>query len=288
VDGAGTVRVGPIASAAGNQTFGVGVCTWERLRKREGQMKGASRWSVLMAFGVLWAAQAHAQTADEVVEKHLAAMGGRSALAKLTSRIATGDISISVQGTDVAGPVELYYKAPNKSRTYFRLDLSQFGAGDIVIDQRCDGKTAFISNSTQGDRDITGNQLQGMLNANFPTPLLNYKEAGARIELVGKDTVGDRAVYVLLYTPKAGPSSRQYFDAESYLLVRAVAKVDVPEMGGETEQASDLDDYRDVDGVKVPFTVKVTNPMQAFTITLTKVEHNKPIDEAMFSKPGVK
>jgi outer membrane lipoprotein-sorting protein len=251
-------------------------------------MRVAAKWLVLMTVAAPWAVQAHAQTADEVVEKYLAAIGGRAALVKLQSRIAIGTIVLSAQGADVAGPIEIYTKAPNKTRTYFRLDLSQLGSGEMVVDQRCDGKTAFASNSLQGDREISGNQLQNLLNATFPTPLLNYKEAGAKIELTGKDKVGTREVYVLQYTPKAGSPSKQYVDAETYLLLRTVTKVDVPAAGGEIEQTNDLADYREVDGVKVPFTINIVSSAQTLAITLTKVEHNKPIDDAMFSRPAVK
>jgi outer membrane lipoprotein-sorting protein len=248
-------------------------------------MRATVKSLAMMTFVALCAVQAHAQTADDVIEKHLAAMGGRAALAKLESRTSTGSISISAQGADLGGSIEIYNKAPNKSRSYFRIDMSQFGAGEMVVDQRCDGKTAFASNSMQGDREITGAQLQGMLNATFPSPLLGYKDAGAKAELIGKDKLGDRAVYVVQFTPKAGPASKQYFDADTYLIVRTVTKMDVPEMGGEIEQTSDLSDYRDVDGVKIPFKVNVFSSMQTITVTLSKVEHNKPIDDAMFSRP---
>jgi hypothetical protein len=251
-------------------------------------MKGGLTSSALAIVAVLWAAQAHAQTADEVVEKYLAAIGGRAALAKLDSRVATGTITVSTQGADLAGAIEMYGKAPNKTRTWFKLDMSQFGVADMVVDQRCDGKTAFASNSMQGDREITGNQLQGMLNATFPTPFLTYKDAGTKIELTGKDKVGARDAYVLLYTPKAGSPSRQYFDAETFLLLRTVTKVDTPELGGTIEQTNDLSDYKEVDGVKVPFAIHIVNSAQAVTIAFAKVEHNKPIDETMFARPAVK
>ena len=158
----------------------------------------------------------------------------------------------------------------------------------MVIDQRCDGKTAFQSNSLQGDREITGAQLQGLLNASFPSALLNYKDAGATVGLVGKDTIGDRAVVVLQHTPKAGPGSRLFFDAETFLLLRAVSKTTAPELGGEVEQISDFADYRTVDGVKTPFSVTIVTPTQTLTISLTKVEYNTPIDDAMFARPVVK
>jgi outer membrane lipoprotein-sorting protein len=249
-------------------------------------MKVVARSLMVVLCAALGAAGAHAQTADEVIEKHLAAIGGRAALTKLQSRIATGSIAVSAQGADLTGTIEIYSKAPNKTRSYFKLDMSQFGAPDMVVDQRCDGRTAFASNSMQGDRDITGNQLQNMLNATFPTPLLTYKEAGTKAELVGKDKVGTRDVYVVLTTPKAGSPSKGYFDAETYLLLRTVVRVDIPEMGGETEQTTDLSDYRETDGVKVPFTLKIVSSMQTVAIVFANVEHNKPIDDAMFSKPA--
>ena len=251
-------------------------------------MMRAVKWTVLVAAVALVAGPARAQTADEVVEKHLAAMGGRAALAKLTTQSATGTITISMQGNDVAGALEIYHKAPNKARTYFKMDLSAFGAGEMTVDQRCDGKTAYASNSMQGDREITGSQLQSMLNNTFPTPLLNYKEAGAKVELAGKEKIEGRDAHVLVYTPKAGPASKQYFDAETFMLVRSVSKVDVPEMGGEIEQTTDVSDYRSVEGTKVPFVVKVTTPVQGITIAFTNVDLNKPIDDAMFSRPVAK
>ncbi len=60
------------------------------------------------------------------------------------------------------------------------------------------------------------------------------------------------------------------------------------EVGQAIEQTHELSDYREVDGVKVAFTVRIVNPLQSLTITAAKVEHNKPIDEAMFSRPVVR
>ncbi len=235
-----------------------------------------------------WASSVRAQTADEVVEKHLAAVGGRATLSKLTTQVAAGKVAISTQGVSLGGSIEISRKAPNKTRTYMVLDLSALGGSEMIVDQRCDGKTAYASNSLQGDREITGSQLQGMLNASFPSPLLGYKDAGAKVELQGPDNVGGHAVVVLLFTPKAGPATRMFFDAETFLLARAVTKVDVPEAGGEIEQTSDLGDYRAVDGVKLPFSVTVTNPAQSVVITLSRVEVNTALDDVIFSRPGAK
>jgi outer membrane lipoprotein-sorting protein len=185
---------------------------------------------------------------------------------------------------DIGGTVEVSYKAPNKARTFMKLDLSAFGGAEMVIDRRCDGKTAFEMNSQTGEREITGNQLQNMLNASFPTPFLKYKEEGAKVEVAGKEKLGEKDVIVLLYTPRAGSPSRLYFDAQTWLLLRSVGKISASDAGGEIEQTTDPSDYREVDGVKLPFTLVMSNASQSVTMRLQKVEHNKPLDEAMFGR----
>ena len=131
---------------------------------------------------------------------------------------------------------------------------------------------------------MTGAQLEALKNGAFPNPFLNYKERGATVEMTGKEKVGEREAYVLIFKPKSGSVARQFIDTESYLPVKLVVKVDVPQVG-EVEQTTEFFDYRDVDGVKIAFTVKATSAVQSFTITITKVEHNTTIDEALFSRP---
>jgi zinc protease len=247
-------------------------------------MRAISRQLTIAMLLLGWAQAAHAQTADEVVEKYLTAIGGREALAKLKSRTLVGTITVSTPGGDISGPVEMVAQEPNKARMLIKLDLSTFGAGQMVFDQRFNGQTGYVLDSMQGDHDIAGAQLDTMRNNVFPTPFLNYKELGATVELAGKEKIGDRDAYVLILKPKSGASVRQFVDAESYLPVRLLLKVDLPQIG-EVEQTTDLSDFREVDGVKVPFAVSASSAVQHSTIKITKVEHNTKIDEALFSKP---
>jgi outer membrane lipoprotein-sorting protein len=246
-------------------------------------MKAATRWAAAAGI-VLWAGAAQAQTADEAIEKALAAMGGRAALTKLNTRVITGTMTVSTQGVDIPGTVEMSYKAPNLARSFMKLDLSAYGGQEMVIDRRCDGKTAFEINSQTGVKEITGNQLENMLNASFPSPFLNYKQAGSKVEVAGKEKLGEKDVIVLIFTPKAGSVSKLYFDAQTWLLVRSVGKVNLPEAGGEIEQTTDPSDYRDVDGVKLPYTLAMSNPAQSLTIRIQKVEHNKPLEDSIFGR----
>ena len=223
------------------------------------------------------------QTADEVVEKHLAAVGGRDALMKVTSRKATGTMTVQTPNGPISGPVELYSKAPNKTRLYVVLDLSSLGMNDkLTLDQKFDGTTGWSLNTLQGDKPITGNQLDNMKNGTFPNPLLTYKAAGTTVELLPNETIAGKALLVLKITPKAGSTSKLYLDPATYLVVRSTAVVNSPEMGGDIEQVSEASDYRTVDGLKLPFKTVQTAGPQTVTVVFDKIEHNVTIDDAMF------
>ncbi len=226
-----------------------------------------------------------AQTADEIVEKHLAASGGREALGKLRSRVVSGTISISTPIGDLPGSLEVFAKAPNKQRTLVKLDLTTLGAGQIVVDQRFDGTVGYVIDTFNGNRDVTGSQLDALRNSTFPSPLLNYRDSGWTLELIGKEKAGDRDSYALRVVPKAGPPLKMLVDSETFMLLQQVITVNVPELGGDVEQVSELSDYRDVDGVKVPYTFKSTNIAQTITAKLADVKHNVEIDDSSFSKP---
>src|SRR5215831_10795548 len=137
--------------------------------------KNGSRRLVLLALFLGFVQFASAQTADEIIEKHLAALGGRAALNKIKSRSTKGTITVSTQVGDLTGSIEVLNQVPNKSRTFIQLDLSSLGLGKVVQDQRFDGTTAYMIDSLQGNRDIMGDQLELMKNAQFPDALMNYK-----------------------------------------------------------------------------------------------------------------
>jgi hypothetical protein len=122
--------------------------------------------------------QASAQTADEIVERALAAAGGRAAHAKLRSRRATGTIALGTPAGDMSGTVEMLNEAPNKARALVQVDLSSLGAGKLVIDQRFDGLSGYVLDSLNGNREITGNQLETMRGGSFSQSSVELQAAG--------------------------------------------------------------------------------------------------------------
>jgi outer membrane lipoprotein-sorting protein len=242
---------------------------------------------VLVTTFVLMGAAASAQTADEIVEKGIVAGGGRAALAKVTSRATTGTMTVTTPGGDIAGTIEVLNQAPNRMQTVVTLDLSATGAGKMIIDQRFDGTNGYASNSMQGESPVTSSLLDTWRNAIFPSPFLDYKERGTKIELTGKETIGDKDAFVLLITPAKGPTSRLWIDATTYQPVKSVTTVETAEVG-PVEQTTVLSDFREVDGITMPFKFVGSNAAQTFTVVVTKVEHNVNVDPSRFTKPAAK
>ena len=113
-------------------------------------MKALLRMTATFALLGLCSITVLAQTPEEIIEKYLAATGGRAALGKLTSRTVVGSLTITSPVGDLSGTVEVYSKAPNKSRTLIKLDVP--GVGQIIDDQRFDGTAGIDPGAVRGRR----------------------------------------------------------------------------------------------------------------------------------------
>jgi len=163
------------------------------------------------------------------------------------------------------------------------LDLAAVGGpGTLTIEQIFDGVAGWSLNPMQGDQEITGTQLENMRNNFFPSPFLS-KDSPDKLELLPRETVEGKQWIVMKITRPSGNIVTIYFDPATYLVARTVTAVDNP-MGGTMQQSSESQDYRTVDGIKVPFTIINANELQTLTIKLSKVEQNVAIDDAMFKK----
>ena len=243
---------------------------------------------VLLAVACLACARAtFAQTVDDIIEKSLTAQGGREALGKITSRLTKGTMIVTSPAGDLPGTIEVLNQAPNKVRTLMKLDLTAVGAGSLTVEQRFDGTNGIAMDSMRGDSDITGSRLDILRNTAFPTPFVGYKDRGTKIVLAGKEKVGDKDAYVLSVTSPGGAASRVWIDATSFLPVKSSTTIDTPETG-PLEQVAEFADYRDVDGVKVPFKLTTVTAVQSFTVTVKSVAHNVKVDPALFTKPAAK
>ena len=97
------------------------------------------------------------------------------------------------------------------------------------------------------------------------------------------EKIGDREAYVLAGVEEGQPPVKFYFDEQSGLLVRLVRYADSP-LGLDPTQI-DYSDYRNVDGVEIPFRWTLAQPGGKSTIEVQKIQQNVSIDNSRFAKP---
>ncbi len=215
-------------------------------------------------------------SAEQILERSIQAVRGREAYARLTSTVARGTLEFI--GQHLHGAIEYYAKAPNKRLVI--TDLEHLGR----IRQGFDGKVAWVEDPVQGLRRLEGAEAARVRReADFHSPV-KWRELYKSVELKGRDTVGDRAVYVLRLRPRDGKPVTHYYDAETFLLLRQDLVQETPQ--GDVEVQAWLSDYRDVGGVKTPHRIEQRSPMGRIIIQFERIENNVEIEDARFAMPA--
>jgi photosynthetic reaction center cytochrome c subunit len=224
-------------------------------------------------------AQAPGQpSADQVLEKYLAALGGASRLASVSTIVAKG----TYKGYDDAdtSALDLFAKSPAQRSTVVHT-LS--GTSTTTFDG---GEGWIAAPETEKPVPllaITGQDLDGMkLEAELLFPS-RIKQALTKWRVGARMTIDDREVQPVQGTTASGGTATLCFDAESGLLVRLVRFSESPV--GRLVSQIDYSDYRDVSGVKMPFRWTVSWLDGRSVFELSEVRPNAAIDAATFAKP---
>jgi len=214
-------------------------------------------------------------SADEIFSKYAAALGGQASIDKLKSRTAKGTVT---QANGNSFQFELTQAAPDK---FYLLVTTPQG----TVERGFNGQVGW-EKTTRGVREITGAELITFKATNGLFTLLKLKEQYSKPPRVRKDKLGDRDVYIVDGTTNDNRRMRLYFDATSGLLLRRTTTM--PTMVGIIPDQVDLEDYREAEGLKFPFTaraagIEVGNPTS--TRTFTEIKLNVPVDDAKFNMP---
>lgn len=213
-------------------------------------------------------------TAEDILEKAIVATGGREARQRITSIVSKGTLEIAPQG--LQGTIEIYAKAPNK------LLIIQTIPG-LEIKQGFDGQIGWVYNSLQGVRQLEAAELATFTRTATFQSELHWQKLYEKVELIGKETVGDRTAYVIRLTPRVGNPVTHYYDSETFRLLRTDTTQDGPL--GPIAQETYPSDYRDLDGILVPFTLTMKTPTAVVIIRITERKTNVEIDDSRFAPP---
>ena len=219
------------------------------------------------------AAATPAPTAEQVWDKYVQAVGGKEAIAKLKNRMMKGSFTMN-NGT----VMEL--EITNEGSNVRSLMKGQTGEMNGAFN----GTSGWVKDP-RGQREMNRNDINNAKALLENLAAIKLSEPYPQFTLSRRNMkVGDREAFVMRGT-REGKALTLFFDAESGLLLRKL-EVSPTVLGGIPEQ-TDYEDYREVDGVKLPMTIKSYSVIGNNTGVrkFTEVKHNVSIDGALFTAP---
>ena len=214
-------------------------------------------------------------TADQILDKYYQALGGAAAIEKLQSRVMTGTLT-TAQGLEVG--YQLNQSGPESV-------LAQLTTPQGVIERAFSGTSGW-EKSSRGVRDLSDVEMNYIRHYSLLYSDIKLKDQFSRTSFGGKQKIDGRDVYVIRATTTSGKRETLFFDAETGLLLRRTSATTTP-VGSIPEQV-DYSDYKDVDGMKLPFTIRFSavDPSYSGVRKFTEIKLNVPIDPKRFNKPA--
>ncbi len=235
-------------------------------------MRRAFLFSIIVLF-IFVSGSAFSQTVDEIIAKNLQSKGGIEKLKAVKSIKMMG--KLMAQGMEF--PFALYLKRPNLMR-----NEADFQGQKII--SIYDGEKVWQINPLMGSGEpieLTGVQAESAKDqADFDGPFVDYKEKGIKIELLGKEEVEGTSAYKLKVTTKDGKEKFYYLEANSCLEIKSESTFEF--QGKSYTSVSTISDYKEVDGLKFPFSFLITSAMGGAQLLFEAIEINPELDDSLF------
>jgi photosynthetic reaction center cytochrome c subunit len=215
---------------------------------------------------------AEVPSVNAVLEKYTASIGGKDAIGRIRTRQIRGTFT----GADGQGhPIQITQTSSGK---YCSSVTVEEGSFTIVFDG--------ASGSTGGPswkNPMMPDEIERIKSRARLFPAADLKERFPALAVRRGESVDGREAWLVMARDASGGRVSFWFDAENGLLLRILQRQHTP-LGDIPEQA-DYADYREVDGVKVPYTIRHTAPDRSDTVSATELKQNVDIDDAVFSPP---
>jgi len=210
---------------------------------------------------------------EELLDKYLAAVGGATAVEKITTSVQKGKL-MAFGGQSF--PAEVYSKAPDK-----RVSVMHLKDGDSVT--AFDGQRGWLSVPGRPAHMMSASENNSArLDADLHFPV-HMKTLYPKFKVDNGEKIDGHDIYLVTGYEEGRPPLRLYFDTQTGLLLRLVRYAQSP-LGLNPTQI-DYADYREGDGVKLPFRWTISRPGNHFTIQVEELKQNVPVDDAKFVAP---
>lgn len=219
-----------------------------------------------------------AQTADDVIAKHIVAIGGKDKLSQMNT--------IYIESTIEA----MGNESPNKvyiiNGKAYRNESDMMGQTMVQVVNDKSGWAIMPFGGSSDPTAMTDDDYKASADAIYAgDALINYTTNGGKVELQGQEKVNDINAYKIKYTSKLGYETTYYIDPSNNYIIQSVRQGNA--MGQAVTVTTTYSDYQKTDfGVFMPYTTNTDMGQFAFKLNTKKIEINKDIDAKIFDMPG--
>jgi hypothetical protein len=212
---------------------------------------------------------------QQVFDKHAQAVGGRAAWQKVTSRVSRGIVEI--EGQEGSGKFVVYERAPDRHASTVTLP------NGIVLHEGFDGKAAWEDDPKAGVHNLKGTEAEdSRATADFYEDV-ELENVYRRAKVIGQQLADGRQAFVVEAAPKGGYKRLLYFDVETGLRFRT--DVFRNPLSFEPTSVLRLDDYREIDGIKVPYHIRYQIQGTSMLLRFTAIRHNVTVGDDQLARP---
>lgn len=228
----------------------------------------------LLLLTVLFSLQGIAQTVDEIIAKHLDAIGGKEKLSAINS--VKMESTMSIMGNEAPSSSVILKGKGYRSE-------SEFNGQKIV--QVVTDKGGWSINPMMGSTDpqaMPEEQYKASKEQLFIVPFLDYAARGKKAELAGQEKVGAVNAWKIKVSDPDKSSTTYYIDPATYYVIQSVRSSEM--MGQQMDVTTTFSDFQKSDyGWVQPHTVNVSFGGQfSMDMKVKTIEINKPVDAAVF------
>lgn len=225
------------------------------------------------------------QDAKAIVDKGIKALGGEEKLAQLKAATWKSKGTVNLGGSDSPFTAEGTMQGLDKYRGQFEGEFMGSKIQGVVVLNGDKGWAKFGEMDVELDKDRLANEKHNMHLQLIFMLLLPLKDKAFKVEVAGEDKVGGKPALGLKVTPPDGKEFKLYFDTDSGLPVKVVAKVK-DYMGQEHDQETLLTDYKDFQGIKKATKIQSNRNGQKFLEQqTTEFKILDKVDPKTFAEP---
>jgi hypothetical protein len=224
--------------------------------------------ALLASFSLL---HVQAQTLDDVIAKYVDALGGKPKLLALNTCVMEGTMDVQGQKINVR-ITQAHYKGQ-------RVEITVGGMTGYIIQTKDSGWQYLPFQGMQKAEAMPQAVIREMVDGlDLQSPLLNYKEKGNTVELLGKEDVDGTECFKISWVSKSGLEALYFIDETNYYILKSTIKSHAT--GKEVVQTQTFSNYKKGDnGYTFPYSATGFGPGE---ITFTKIEVNAPVADSVF------